>query len=142
MPVKQSLGLIGAILLIVGSFAPIVKIPIADDLTYFQCSQNKEIAIWFCGIVSLVLVLLKKYGALIFTGLFSFGMISFTFFDLQSKVRRIHAQLNQCLEGNSFNELMNYVQIEWGFALLVLGATLLVITAFLKNKTNLHCNPN
>ncbi len=141
MSIKQTLGLTGAILLIVGSFTPIAKITYTGDLIYFLNGQGDRMIVLGFGIISLLAVLLKKYNLLIFTGPASAVIIAFTFFNLQNSIREMHTLLNQNLQGNSFKEsaetMINSVQIEWGFAVLVLGAVLLIIAAFLKNKTAL-----
>ncbi len=144
MPIKQTVGLIGSILLIIGSFAPIAKIPFSGDLVYFQNGQGDRMIVLGFGMISLISVLLKKYKFLIFTGPASVVIIAFLFFNLQNNISKIHAQLNQELQGNPFKEsantMINSIQIQWGFAVLILGAVLLVISAFLKNKTTSHCN--
>jgi hypothetical protein len=145
MPIKKAVGLIGAILLIVGTFTPIAKIPYTGDLIYFLNGQGDRMIVLGLGIISLISVLRKKYNFLIFTGPVSLVIIAFTFFNLRNKISEMHTQLNH-LQQNQFKDsaetMLNAVQIEWGFAVLVLGAVLLVIAAFLKNKIALQATNN
>lgn len=132
MPIKKALGLIGSILLIVGSFTPIAKIASTGNLIYFQNGQGDRMIVLGLGIISLISILMKKYNLLIFTGPASLVIIVFTFLNLQNKINEMQTQLSPYLRGNE--TMINPIQIEWGFAVLILGAVLLVIAAFFKNK--------
>ena len=140
MTVKQFIGLIGSILLIVGVFTPILKLPIVGTLNYFQNGKGDGTIILILGIISIILVLFKKYSPLIFTGILSFGVIGFTFFNIYNRIGQLQSQMNRELSGNPFRGLadamVNAVQIEWGFALLVIGALLLTFTPVIKENSS------
>ncbi|MDU2064367.1 MAG: hypothetical protein E6713_05945 [Sporomusaceae bacterium] len=138
MPIKQIVGLLGSIMLIVGTFSPIVKIPIVGEVTYFQNGQGDGVIVLGLGIISLILVFVRYYNPLIATGLISFGMVAFTFFNFQNKVKEIQNQMSQQLRGNPFKgiaeTMINSVQIEWGFALVIIGAIFLIVAPFLSDS--------
>jgi hypothetical protein len=75
---RQLLGIIGSAILFVGAFAPIVSVPQAGSLNYFQTGKGEGAVILLLAVASLVLALLKKYKGLWFTGLGSAAVLLFT----------------------------------------------------------------
>ena len=130
---SQILGIIGAIILIVGVFAPLINMPIIGSINYFHNGKGDGIFVLALGIISLVLVLVKQYKWLWITGLGSLGLLAFTFFQFQTRISQMKAEMEINLAGNPFRGLadaaMQSVQIQWGFALLAVGAVLLIISA-------------
>jgi hypothetical protein len=82
---KQTLGLIGSIVLFVGVFTPIISLPIVGSMNYFQNGKGDGVIILGLAIVSLILTLTKRYGGLWFTGLGSLAVMIFTFINFQSR---------------------------------------------------------
>jgi hypothetical protein len=76
---RQLLGLAGSAVLFVGAFAPIVSVPLAGGLNYFQTGKGEGAAVLLSAAASLVLALLKKYRGLWLTGLVSAAALLFTF---------------------------------------------------------------
>lgn len=140
MPIKQVIGLLGSILLILGAFSPIVKIPFVGQLNYINNGHGDGVIVLVLGIISILLVLFKKYNPLALTGIVSFGMISFTYFNIQNLLKESKSHLMRDLSGNPFKGLaeglMNSVQIEWGFAIVIIGAILVLITPMIKDVSN------
>ncbi|MDR2560555.1 MAG: hypothetical protein LBC63_02130 [Holophagales bacterium] len=123
---KHLLGLIGSAILFVGIFAPIFAVPIVGNINSFGITITKDAdsmrfgtVILLLAVISFVLTLLKKYEGLWFTGITSL------FFVLYSFIR-----LNQA--SNKLKTVM--VNPQWGLALLVIGAVLLIYSAAIKNK--------
>jgi len=83
MNTKQLLGLIGSIILFVGVFAPIVSVPIMGNMNYFQNGKGDGTIVLLLAVVSLVLVLAKKYKGLWITGLGSLAVMAFTFINFK-----------------------------------------------------------
>lgn len=136
MNAKQLLGLIGSIILFVGVFAPIVSIPIMGNMNYFQNGRGDGTIVMVLAVASFVLVLIKNYKWLWFTGLGCLGVMLFTFINLQSKISQIKSGMESQLAGNPFRGIadmaMQSVQIQWGWALLIVGAGLVIASAALK----------
>ena len=133
---KQLLGLIGSAVLFVGVFAPIVSIPIMGNMNYFQNGKGDGTIVLVLAVVSLILVLLKKFKGLWFTGLGSMAIMVFTFINLQMTLANTKTQMETELAGNPFRGLvdmaMQSVQIQWGWALLIVGAVLVIASAAIK----------
>lgn len=139
MVIKQLIGLIGSILLILGAFSPIVRIPIVGQMNYINSGHGDGILILALGIISIILVLFKKYNPLVSTGITTLGTLGFTYFNIDNLIKKSHAQLTRDLQGNPFKGIaegiINSVQIEWGFAVIIIGAILLIVTPLLKSNT-------
>lgn len=135
---KQLLGLTGSAILFVGVFAPIVSIPIVGNLNYFQNGKGDGTFVLILAVISFILVLLKMFKVLWFTGLGSMAIMIFTFTNFQTVLTDTKTQIEIELEGNPFRGLtdmaMQSVQIQWGWALLIIGAVLLIASAAIKEK--------
>ena len=138
MRIKQLLGLIGSIVLFIGVFAPIVSIPIVGNMNYFQNGKGDGTIILVLAVISLILVLTKKYNGLWFTSIGSIGVMLFTFINFQSKISQVKADMDSELADNPFRGLaemaMQSVQLQWGWALLVVGAALVIASAAIKEE--------
>ena len=138
MRIKQLLGLIGSIVLFIGVFTPIVSIPIIGDMNYFQNGEGDGTIILVLAVISLILVLTKKYNVLWFTSIGSIGVMLFTFINFQSKISQVKADMDSELADNPFRGLaemaMQSVQLQWGWALLVVGAALVIASAAIKEE--------
>ena len=138
MKTKQLLGLIGSIVLFVGVFTPIVSVPIVGNMNYFQNGKGDGTIVLILAIISLVLVLANKYKGLWFTGIGSLGAVLFAFINFQSKMSQAKADMDAELAGNPFRGLadmaMQSVQLQWGWALLIVGAALVIASAASKEK--------
>lgn len=139
MKTKQLLGLIGAIILFVGVFAPIVSVPIMGNMNYFQNGKGDGIIVLILAVASLTLVLTKNYKGLWFTGAGSLSGMLFTFVNFQSKMSEMKSQMESQLAGNPFRGLadmaMQSVQLQWGWALLIVGAGFVIVSAALKEES-------
>jgi hypothetical protein len=136
MGTKQMLGLIGSIVLFIGVFTPIISVPIIGNMNYFQNGKGDGTIILVLAVVSLILVLSKKFKGLWFTGLGSMAVMAFTFINFQMRMSDVKAQMNANLAGNPFRGLadmaMQSVQFQWGWALLIVGAALVISSAAIK----------
>jgi len=138
MKTKQLLGLIGSIVLFIGVFTPIVSVPIMGNMNYFQNGKGDGTIVLILAVVSLVLVLANKYKGLWCTGVGSLGVMLFTFINFQSKMSQVKADMESELAGNPFRGLadmaMQSVQLQWGWALLIVGAALVIASAAIKDE--------
>ena len=135
---KQLLGLIGCAVLFIGVFAPIVSMPIMGNMNYFQNGKGDGVIVLVLVVFSLILVLLKKFKGLWFTGLGSMAIMTFTFINFQMALDNTKTQMETELVGNPFRGIadmaMQSIQIQWGWALLIIGAVLLIASAAIKEK--------
>lgn len=130
---RQALGLAGSLILFLGVFMPIIRAPIVGSLNYFQNGKGDGTIVLILAVISFILVLQKKYKGLWFTGLGSLGMLLFTFINFQRGLAQMQAQLQRELTDNLFAGLgelaLRSVQLQWGWAFLVIGTVLVIATA-------------
>ena len=138
---RQLIGMIGSIILIVGVFTPILSVPIMGNMNYFQNGEGDGTIILILAVISFILVLIKKCKGLWFTGLGSVGVLLFTFIDFQSRMSQIIANMESELAGNPFRGLADIaiqsVQLQWGWALLIVGSALIIASAAMKEEKDL-----
>lgn len=142
MSKKQILGLAGSVLLIIGVFTPIVSLPFIGSMNYFRNGQGDGTIVLGIAVVSLILVLLKKYKVLWLPGFASLGIMLFTFIRLQTGMARIKSDMQTQLKGNPFAGLgeiaMQSVQVQWGWIVLVIGACFLIASATVQDQEEEH----
>ena len=138
MSTKQYLGLIASILLLIGVFVPIVSVPFVGDMNYFQNGKGDGVFILILAIVSLISIFAKKYKALWLTGPGSLAILIFTFSNFQVRMADVKKQMELELADNPFRDLadiaLQSVQLQWGWALLIVGSVLLIVSAAMKDK--------
>ncbi len=133
---RQILGLTGFIILFIGIFCPIVKIPIAGAVNYFQ--NGKGDGVFLIGFAAIAL-----FG--LFTGrekvllCFSLCCLALPAFTLVSFQRNIKAMKLELGDGSGFGEAMaNFaiqaIQIQWGFAILIIGSSLIIAPIFVRGR--------
>ncbi|MDL1970721.1 MAG: hypothetical protein LWW94_07070 [Candidatus Desulfofervidaceae bacterium] len=138
MTKKQIIGLIGSIILFIGVFTPVMSIPVVGNMNYFQNGKGDGTIILIFAIISVILLLTKKYKGLWFTGLGSIGIMLVTFINFHYRMSQVKAQMEAELAGNPFRGLadiaLQSVQLQWGWALLIVGAILIIASAAMKEE--------
>jgi len=136
METRQTVGLLGSLLLFLGVFAPIVSVPIIGSQNYFQNGSGDGVVIAILALLSVVTVFTRRYRALWWTGLASLGVLVFTFVTFQMKLSQLKQQMNTELADNPFKGLADVavqsVQLQWGWAILVVGVVLVLVAAAMK----------
>lgn len=141
---RQLLGVLGSILLFLGVFAPIISLPMAGSINYFHNGRGDGTIVLVLAVISLVLTFAKKYHWLWVTGLGSLALLAFTFFSFQARLSDVKLRMNIELADNPFRGLadlaMESIQLQWGWAVLVVGAVLVIAAAAVKDRedTSLH----
>lgn len=136
MPLRQILGLVGSLILFIGVFTPIISLPIVGSMNYFQNGRGDGVIILVLAAFSVFLTLTKRYRFLLFTGGGSLAILAFTFINFQYRMSQMQSQMKESMANNPFGGLgeamLNTVQIQWGWAVLIIGAALLIAAALLK----------
>jgi hypothetical protein len=136
MPPRQILGLVGSVILFLGVFAPIVSVPIVGNINYFQNGKGDGVIILWLAVISVFLTLTKRYRVLLITGVGSLAVLAFTFINFQGRMSSARSEMREGMANNPFRGLgdamLSTVQIQWGWAVLIIGAVLLLASAVLK----------
>lgn len=138
MSKKQILGLMGSIILFVGVFTPLVSLPFVGTVNYFANGKGDGTIVLVFAVISLILVLIKKYKGLWLTGLGSLVMIAYTFINLQTRMASVREEMQKSLEGNPFAGLgdlaLQSVQMQWGWAILIVGVGSILSAVIIKDE--------
>jgi len=138
MSTRQLLGILGSATLFIGVFMPIVRLPIVGEINYFANGRGDGVLILLLAGTSLALVLLKWYRELWITSLGSAAILAYTFVNLLSKISEMKSKMDVDLKDNPFRGFadiaMQSVQLQWGWAILVIGIALLIVTAAMSER--------
>ena len=108
------------------------------NMNYFQNGKGDGTIVLILAVISLILVLTKKYKGLWFTSIGSLGVMLFTFINFHSIMSQVKADMDSELADNPFRGLadmaMQSVQLQWGWALLIVGAALVIASAAMKDE--------
>lgn len=133
---RQTVGFVGSALLVVGVFMPMISLPILGSMNYFQNGEGDGTFVLILGVLSAVAVARQRYGALWLTGGASLALLTYAFATFQSRVSDVKANMGSGREDNPFegfaNALLGTVQLQWGFAVLVIGAVMVMVAANMK----------
>jgi hypothetical protein len=137
---RQLLGILGSAILFFGVFMPIVKLPVVGEMNYFHNGRGDGVIVLALAVTSFVLVLIRWYRQIWITSLGSAAVLAFTFFNFQSKMSQATRQMETELKDNPFRGLADLgvqsVQLQWGWAVLVIGIVLLIAVAAMKDTAD------
>jgi len=140
MTKRQLLGIIGSAILFIGVFMPIVKLPVVGEMNYFHNGRGDGVIILALAVTSFVFVLIRWYRQLWITSLSSAAVLAFPFFNFQSKMSQATRQMETELKDNPFRGLADLavqsVQLQWGWAVLVIGIAFLIVVAAMKDTAD------
>lgn len=131
----EIIGLVGAGLLFVGVFLPLISAPVVGPLNYFQNGTGDGVIVLLMAAITAYMCFMQKTRLLVWPGGISLAMLAFTFINFQVQLGSATDQMQRDLEGNPFQGLgelaMQSVQMQWGWPVLILGG-ILVFAAGIK----------
>lgn len=135
--IKQLLGILGAATLFIGVFMPIISSPLTGSINYFRNGEGDGMFVIILAVLSMLLSLTKRYRLLWATGGTCAGMILYTFYEFRSRMTQIQADMELQLINNPFRGLADVaiqsVQLQWGLAVMLIGAALVIAAAAIKD---------
>ncbi len=123
MDKRRSFGLLGAALVCCGVFTPTLTAPMLGNISYLLCGKGDGTILIALSLLSFYLAMKKKYRALWYTGLASFGVVAFTFYD-------IYRRLSELNDGAA-----QTYHLSWGWAVLAAGIGTIIASAALREKS-------
>ncbi|MCW3834802.1 hypothetical protein ACFQ1E_02935 [Sphingomonas canadensis] len=137
----KTIALAGAALLFAGVFTPIISVPIVGQMNYFQNGKGDGIFILILAGVAAALALFGQVRHVLWPGAASLALLAFTFIRFQQGMAEMRAQMETDLADNPFKGLaeaaIGAVQLQWGWAVLVIGGAMTTYAgaaAFLRNR--------
>ncbi len=133
---RQTVGFVGSALLVVGVFTPLIVLPLVGGVNYFQHGEGDGKFVLILGVLSAMAVRKQRYRALWLTGIASLALVTSAFVSFRAKLAEAKASMAADLGGSAFREfserLVGPAQLSWGFAVLVIGAVMLLAAASMK----------
>ena len=130
MSKKQLIGIIGALLIIIGVFMPMVSIPLIGGISFISKNKIGGIIVVILAIASIVLILKNNYKGLLGTGIASICVIIFY------TVKMVYS-FNKAKEEMGDNYLADmvsdFINIEYGVPVLIIALVLVIVAAVIKN---------
>jgi hypothetical protein len=139
LELSTTCGYAGALLLFLGSFAPLVRFPVVGSISAVRDGSGDGLIFIALSIASGILMFRKAYSWLWLTGFGAGAILLIEFLAIQWKINQIKSEMDSRLEGNPFRGLadafVQSIQIEWGWAILFLAVGLILATPYLKQAT-------
>lgn len=133
---RSTVALLGAALLAIGVFTPIVSMPVVGSVNYFRNGEGDGVVILVLVLISLLLMIPRWFRGLIVTGTLSLIMLLVTFLRFRQMLSDMRSSMSTDLADNPFRGLgeamLQSVQLQWGWALLVLGSILLIAAGLMR----------
>lgn len=135
---NKTLALAGSGLLFVGAFMPIVSLPIVGSMNYFQNGRGDGVLIVILAIATAALAATGRTAHVLWTGLASLALLLYTFIRVQSGISEARSSIDTELDDNPFRGLaeaaIGSVQLQWGWAVLLLAAGLVTYAGWQARK--------
>lgn len=135
---RQTLGYVGAGLLVAGLFLPVVTLPFAGNVTLMGNGTNfAALALLVLGGISAVLVAKDRQSDLVWPGLAAAATLIYLFGRLQYNLAEMRSSMKELADnpfGGAAQAAMGAVQIQWGWLVLAAGAGILIYLAIQARK--------
>ena len=132
-PGRQTLAVTAALLLAIGTFAPIVSFPFVGDVDFFREGYGDGYILLIMTGVSLALAVTGRWKQVLVPALGSLAVILWTFLGVQDTILQARSGASAELAGNPHDGLaasvMQSIQWEWGWLVLFAASGLLVYSA-------------
>ena len=135
---RQWVGLGGAAVLVMGVFAPLMTVPIVGPLNYFQNGKGDGVIVLVLAGLAVVGAMNRVYFLPFISGMGTLAMMVYTYMNITRGIAEMKSQMNRELAGNPFRGIadaaMQSVQMQWGWAVLLIGAFLLLICSGMRSE--------
>ena len=130
---RALLAVTAAIVLVIGTFRPIVSFSFVGSVDYFRDGYGDGYILLIMAGLSLALAVTGRWKQVLVPALGSLAMILWTFLSVQDTMSQVRSGAAAALTGNPYEGLapsvMQSIQWEWGWVLLFAGSGLLVYSA-------------
>ena len=130
MLLQRSAAIIGAALMIVGVFLPMVSIPIMRDNSYFELDKTGAITILVMAGLSALIGVWGRFRLMYITGLLSLGLLIYTYVEIDRRKTAAQSDLRERVIDtplkNLSQNLISTVGLKYGWPMMMVGAALTV----------------
>ncbi len=132
------LGVVGAIILVLGVFAPIVSVPIVGSINLFHNGEGDGVPIFIFAGLTFLFIIINRLKFLWYTGFASIAILAYDFYAFKTKMNEVTTDMEKDLAGNPFRGFadmaMASVQIQWGWGVLLLGSVIIITAAAIRQE--------
>lgn len=142
---RQLLAFLGAALLFIGSFLPLVSMPIVGNVNYFANGHGDGVLMVLIAALSAWFAGRQQFRRLVFTGGTAAALLALTMGMLYYRLRELRDAMpreSAGLIGGLANALASSVQIQWGWAVLALGAVTLLAIGVQATREDREATPS
>ena len=119
----QNQGIIGALVMAIGGFCPLIHVPIVGNWNYFDIDQRLAIAFYVLVVLGLIASFIQKAGLVKFVGWASIALVALTLVGVYFKSHDYFSFIH-------FKKLISLaagvVKYKWGWFVILAGALALV----------------
>jgi hypothetical protein len=128
---SRILGIVGAVLVLLGIFLPLVTVSIgqagmSQSVSFFDSIKGGSWEGWvllLLGIASIILAVLRKYRFLILTGVLTLGIVVLNYINMRSSLAKAMGQA----DAEMLKRMGVDVSTNWlGWLALIIGALILI----------------
>ena len=135
---RMLLAIFAVLLLLLGTFTPIVSFPFVGDVDFFRAGYADGYVLLILTALSLALAVTGRWKQVLVPALGSLAVVLWTFLGVQDTVADARSGSSAALAGNPHEGLaasvIQSIQWEWGWLLLFAGSGLLVYSAARKDR--------
>ncbi|AYO54201.1 hypothetical protein [Acinetobacter wuhouensis] len=133
---QQLIAFFGAILLLIGAFLPVLSVPIVGSISLFNNGKSDGLIIVVLAGIAIVLAIINQIKAIRFVAMVSLIVVLFDLYKVYSKISDAKREMSEKLAGNPFggmaNAMMDTIQLQYGWVVLILGCLILLFGSFFK----------
>jgi hypothetical protein len=127
--VKQAVATLGAVLLMVGVFVPILGVPIFHDKSMMALRPYVGWAILGLAVLTLLIVLIRKFRLLYIPGIIAVALVAYTPLAMQAQKDSIQSDIKThvaSMPGGLAGRFVGGTDLKYGWTLMMLGAMLVL----------------
>ena len=125
---NRTVALIGAALIFVGVFVPIVSLPIMGSINFFMNGRGDGTILIALALAAAGLALAGRVRDVVWPGAASLIFLGYAFLRFRSGMADAREKLERAVGDSPFRGLaeaaMGSVQLQWGWAVLLVGGAL------------------
>lgn len=137
---NKSIAIAGSGTLFIGVFVPVVSLPLVGNMNFFANGKGDGVLLIALALIALGLALSGKTRYVLWPGLLSLAFLGYKFVGFRSMISEMESKMDTELAGNPFRGLaeaaMSSVQMQWGWAVLLVGAGFLTYAGWMERRNS------
>lgn len=136
---QQIIGIIGALLLIIGVFLPVISVPMLGQLSLFNNGRSDGAIILALSILCFIIIFFQQFRAILIISFVILSILGYDLYQFKSTLNKVRQETSAALDGNPFqglgNAMIDSIQLQYGWAVLFIGCIILIISVIYKENS-------